>query len=354
MIYRQTGLFVTSYAKDMRMFPIPQDRWGIAFVLFVAYVIIPVFASEYWISTIFTVVLIYSLAAIGLNLLTGYCGQLSLGQAGFMAVGAYAAFNFAVRLPGLPVVVNFLLGGVCAALVGLLFGLPSLRIKGFYLAVATLAAQFTIEWVIVSFNWFAAGNMMGAIDTPRMVILGWHVESVTDKYLLTLSVVVVLAFAAKNLVRGEIGRSWMAIRDLDVAAEMIGIRLFPQKLLAFMVSAFYAGVAGALLAFCYLGSLEITSFELLVSFRILGMIIVGGLGTITGSFLGAAFIILLPILISNLAAQFATTQVTQFTANAEVMLFGALIIGFLILEPLGLARLWRSLKDKLRLWPFPY
>jgi branched-chain amino acid transport system permease protein len=353
MIYRESGQFVASYAKDMRMFPLAEDRWAFAGLLAVAFVVIPAVANDYWLSSILTLFLIYSLAAIGLNLLTGYCGQLSIGHAAFMAVGAYASYNFAVRL-GTPVVLNFLLSGLVAAGVGLVFGLPSLRIKGFYLAVATLAAQFTIEWVLVTFPWFANDNPVGAIDTPPMTILAWDVSTPRDKYLLTLSVVFVLTVAAKNLTRSEVGRSWMAIRDLDVAAEIIGIRLFRYKLLAFMASSFYAGVAGALYAFCYLGSLEITAFELNTSFRLLGMIIIGGLGTILGSFLGAGFIVLLPILISQTIALLDLPGMSDVLANMELMIFGGLIIFFLIVEPFGLARLWRTIKEKLRLWPFPY
>ena len=353
MIYRECGQYSPTYAKDMRILSLVQDRWAMAALLLVAFVVIPLVATDYWLSSILTVFLIFSLAAIGLNLLTGYCGQLSLGHAAFMAVGAYAAFNFAVRLH-LPVLLNFIGAGLVAAGVGFLFGLPSLRIKGFYLVVATLAAQFTIEWVLVSFNWFSAGSLMGAIDTPRMEILGWSVESARDKYLLTLSVVTVLALAAKNLTRSQIGRSWMAIRDLDVAAEIIGIRLFRYKLLAFMVGSFYAGVAGALYAFCYLGSLEVTAFDLNVSFRLLGMIIIGGLGSIMGSFLGAGFIVLLPIFISQLISFFPTGRGTELLSNMELIIFGGLIILFLIWEPYGLARLWHNAKEKLRLWPFPY
>jgi len=353
MLYRESGQFVSSYARDMRIFPLLQDRWAFAALLGVAFVAIPALASDYWLSTIFTLFLIYSVAAIGLNLLTGYCGQLSIGHAAFMAVGAYASYNFAVRLD-LPVLLNFVLSGLVAAGVGLVFGLPSLRIKGFYLAVATLAAQFTIEWALVSFSWFANDNPIGAIDMPPMTLLGWAISTPRDKYLLTLAVTLVLAVAAKNLTRSEIGRSWMAIRDLDVAAEIIGIRLFRYKLLAFMVSSFYAGVAGALYAFCYLGSLEISAFELVVSFRLLGMIIIGGLGTILGSFLGAGFIVLLPILISQTLAILHLPGMSDLLANLELMIFGGLIVLFLIVEPYGLARLWRTTKEKLRLWPFPY
>ena len=353
MIFRENGQYAATYAQDMRIFRLLEDRVAVAVLLVVAFVVVPLVASDYWLSSILTLFLIFSLAALGLNLLTGYCGQLSLGHAAFMAVGAYAAFNFAVRLET-PVLFNFIGAGLVTAAAGFVFALPSLRIKGFYLAVTTLSAQFFIEWLFVSFSWFSAGSMMGAIDTPPMRILGWAVETPRDKYLLTLGVVTVLALLAKNLTRGEIGRSWMAIRDLDVAAEIMGVRLFPYKLLAFAVSSFYAGVAGALYAFCYLGSVEVTAFELALSFRLLGMVIIGGLGTIMGSFLGAGFIVLLPIFISITVAAFATRGLTDFLSNLELIVFGGLIIFFLIVEPYGLARLWHTTKEKLRLWPFPY
>lgn len=353
MFYRECGQFKTSYAEDMAIFPIVQDRWSILGLVLVAFVLIPFVADEYWLASIMTPFLIYSLAALGLNILTGYCGQISIGHAAFMAVGAYATFNFAVRLNP-PILLSLLGGGLVAAGIGLLFGIPCLRIKGFYLAVATLAAQFTIEWVITHIAWISGEQVLGAIDTPPIAILGWQIETPVDRYLFCLTIVVVLTLFAKNLVRSEIGRSWMAIRDRDVAAEIIGINLFRNKLLAFAISAFYAGIAGALLAFVHLRSVEITEFNLFFSFQLLGMIIIGGLGSILGSFLGAAFIVLLPIFINRGVGLFAEVIFSDLLSNIELMIFGGLIIFFLIVEPHGLARLWQTLKYKLRLWPFPY
>ncbi len=353
MFYRECGQFKTSYAEDMAIFPIVQDRWSIVGLVLVAFVLIPFVADEYWLASIMTPFLIYSLAALGLNILTGYCGQISIGHAAFMAVGAYATFNFAVRLNP-PILLSLLGGGLVAAGIGLLFGIPCLRIKGFYLAVATLAAQFTIEWVITHIAWISGEQVLGAIDTPPIVILGWQIETSVDRYLFCLTIVVVLTLFAKNLVRSEIGRSWMAIRDRDVAAEIIGINLFRNKLLAFAISAFYAGIAGALLAFVHLRSVEITEFNLFFSFQLLGMIIIGGLGSILGSFLGAAFIVLLPIFINRGVGLFAEVIFSDLLSNIELMIFGGLIIFFLIVEPHGLARLWQTFKYKLRVWPFPY
>ncbi|RMF88219.1 MAG: branched-chain amino acid ABC transporter permease [Nitrospinota bacterium] len=353
MFYRECGQFKTTYADDMAIFPIAQDRWGVIGIILIAFIVVPLVANDYWLTSILIPFLIYSLAALGLNLLTGYCGQLSIGHAAFMAVGAYSAFNLAVRLHP-PLLLSFLGGGLIAAVVGVIFGLPSLRIKGFYLAVATLAAQFTIEWVISHVSWISGENVLGAIDTPPMVILNWQIDAPVERYLLCLSIVILLTLFAKNLVRSEIGRSWMAIRDRDVAAEIIGINLFRNKLLAFAISSFYAGVAGALLAFAHLRSVEVTEFDLFFSFRLLGMIIIGGLGSILGSFLGAAFIVLLPIFINRTVSLFAQVVLSDLLSNLELMIFGGLIIFFLIVEPYGLARLWLTIKSKLRLWPFPY
>ena len=245
--------------------------------------------------------MIFALATLGLNLLTGYAGQLSLGTGAFMAVGAFAAYNFVLRVPGIPLLVAFALAGLCAALVGILFGLPSLRIKGFYLAVATLAAQFFVVWALTKFGWFSNYSSSGVIDAQKMSILGYSFDSPVAKYLLVLSIVALLALAAKNMVRSSMGRAWMAVRDMDVAAEVIGIRILQTKLLAFAISSFYCGVAGALYAYAYLGTVEPEAFDLDLSFRVLFMVIIGGVGSILGSFLGAAFITLLPIFLNTLS-----------------------------------------------------
>ncbi|GAB4175241.1 MAG: branched-chain amino acid ABC transporter permease [Rhodocyclaceae bacterium] len=355
MLYREAGQFKASYKADQQIFPIRQDRIGIALILAFFYLVVPVVADQYWLQAIIIPTLIFSLAAIGLNILTGYAGQLSLGSAAFMAVGAFGAYNFVLRVPGMPILAAFVLGGLCAAAVGILFGLPSLRIKGFYLAVATLAAQFFIVWVLTKFGWFSNDSSSGVITAQKVRILGYTFASPQSKYLLTLAIVTLLALAAKNMARSTIGRAWMAVRDMDVAAEVIGIRLLRAKLMAFAVSSFYCGVAGALYAYTYLGTVEPEGFNLDLSFRILFMIIIGGVGTVLGSFLGAAFIVLLPIALDNLLpALFGDSLPAGITSNLQLIVFGALIIFFLIVEPHGLARLWQIGKEKLRLWPFPH
>jgi len=354
MLYRENGQFKTTYQRDQQIFPILQDRIGIALLLLVAFVLVPLSASEYLFRAILIPFLILSLAALGLNILVGYCGQISLGTGAFMAVGAYAAYNFHVRIDGLPLVLSMIAGGLCATVVGVVFGIPSLRIKGLYLAVATLAAQFFVDWAFLRIKWFTHDSPSGSVSVANLRALGMPVETPVQKYLFCLAVVVVFAVLAKNLVRGAIGREWMAIRDMDVAASVIGIRPMYAKLTAFAVSSFIVGVAGALWGFVHLGSWEPAAFSIDRSFQLLFMVIIGGLGSIMGSFFGAAFIVVLPIVLDNLPYWFGIPIDTALAAHLTFMIFGALIIFFLVVEPHGLARLWSIGKEKLRIWPFPH
>jgi branched-chain amino acid transport system permease protein len=354
MLYRENGQFKTSYRADEQIFPILQDRVLICALLALVFVAVPLLASEYLLRAILIPFLILSLAAIGLNILVGYCGQISLGTGAFMAVGAYAAYNFIVRIPGMPLVVALLLGGLCATVVGVLFGIPSLRIKGLYLAVATLAAQFFTDWAFLRIKWFTNDSASGSVSVAGLKVLGLPIETPAQKYLFCLSFAVVFALLAKNLVRSHIGREWMAIRDMDVAAAVIGIRPVYAKLTAFAVSSFIVGVAGALWGFVHLGAWEPAAFSIDRSFQLLFMVIIGGLGSIMGSFFGAAFIVLLPIVLDNLPYWFGIPVDTALASHLTFIIFGALIVFFLIVEPHGLARLWSIAKEKLRLWPFPH
>ena len=358
MIYRETGQFKPTYRSDSAVFPIPQDRWVvIAFVVFLA-VVVPLIGTEYVFQAILVPVLIYSIAAIGLNLLTGYCGQLSLGTGGFMAVGAVACYKLSTGFPEMNLLVVLVFSGVITAGVGLIFGIPSLRIKGFYLAVATLAAQFFLNWLFNKIAWFQNYTPSGTLTMPPREVFGVLVTGASaephHRYLFCLGVVVILALAATNIVRGPVGRAWMAIRDMDIAAELIGFRPFHTKLLAFSVSSFYVGIAGALALALWLGSVETAeAFDINQSFQILFMIIIGGLGSMLGSFIGAAFIVLTPIVLTNVMVYgFGFEAVTA--KHFEFIFFGGLIIFFLIVEPHGIARLWQIAKEKLRLWPFPH
>lgn len=358
MFYRENGQFKTSYAADQQILPIRQDRVGLLLILLVAFVAVPLLADEYLLRAILLPFLILSLAAIGLNILVGYCGQISLGTGAFMAVGAYAAYNFYARVPELPLLASLLLGGLCSTAVGIVFGLPSLRIRGLYLAVATLAAQFFADWAFLRIKWFTLDNASGSVSVSKLSFFGLPIDTPVQKYLFALSFVVVFALAAKNLVRGHIGRAWMAMRDMDVAASVIGIRPIYAKLSAFAVSSFIVGVAGALWGFVHLGAWEPAAFSIDRSFQLLFIIIIGGLGSILGAFLGAAFIVLLPIFLvqflGGLGRLLGLPIDTAMVSHAEAMVFGGLIVFFLIKEPHGLARLWSTAKEKLRLWPFPH
>ena len=346
MIYREAGQFKTSYQADEAIFPIAQDRWFIALMVAVGYVAVPLLAGEYLLQAILIPVLIFSMAAIGLNILTGYCGQLSLGTGGFMAVGAIACYKFTTAFPELNLIVVFLLSGLVTAGVGLIFGIPSLRIKGFYLAVATLAAQFFLSWLFNKVAWFVNYAPSGTITMPARDVLGVQITGAAAtplaRYVFVLSAVIAMAFIAKNLVRGPVGRAWMAIRDMDIAAEIIGFRPFKTKLVAFCTSSFFVGISGAMLFAIWLGSVETAeAFDINVSFQVLFMIIIGGLGSILGSFMGAAFIVIMPIALNNVMVQWLAMEPVT-AKHLEFVLFGGLIIFFLIVEPLGLARFGRS------------
>jgi branched-chain amino acid transport system permease protein len=352
VFYRENGQFKSTYASDLQMLPILQDRIFMAGLLVVAFVAVPLFVSDYLFLSILIPFLILTLAAIGLNLLVGYCGQISIGHAAFMAVGAYSAYNLALRVPQLNFLVVLVLSGLIAAAAGMVFGIPSLRIKGLYLAVATLAAQFFMDWLFARVKWFT--NYAPSVSPAPIELFGWKIESPIDKYLFLLGVLIVLTLVARNLVRSHIGREWMAIRDMDVAAEVIGIRPVHAKLTAFAVSSFYVGVAGALWGFVHLGAWEPLAFDLNLSLNLLFMIIIGGMGSLLGSYFGAAFIVTLPILLNQVPAMLGMPVSTAMTSHLELMIFGALIVFFLIVEPNGLARLWAIGKEKLRLWPFPH
>ena len=359
MIYREAGQYKTNYAADMAVFPLRQDRIGLAVILFIAFVVIPLVASDFVVAAVMIPFLVFSLAAVGLNILTGYTGLLSLGSGAFMGVGAYACYKLTTIFPGVNIIVWILVSGFFAAAVGVVFGLPSLRIKGFYLAVATLAAQFFLQWSFVRIPWLYNYNASGAIEVPNrylfgIPVTGAHATPVT-RYLVLLGSVVLLTWLASNLVRGRIGRAWMAVRDMDIAAELIGIPLLRTKLLAFAVSSFYCGVAGACMMFLWYGGGEANDlFSINLSFNVLFMVIIGGLGSLIGSFLGAAFISILPTAMKFGLPAIGVPIAGATAEHITLIVTGALIIFFLIVEPHGLARLWQIFKQKLRVWPFPY
>ena len=358
MFYREAGDFSTTYREDSQTFPIRFDRLRYYAVLLIAFAVIPFLLNDYWVNAIFLPFLIYSIAAIGLNILTGYCGQVSLGTGGFMAVGAYATYKLMTAFPEVSMVVHILLAGGITAFVGVLFGLPSLRIKGFYLAVATLAAQFFLVWLFNRVPWFYNYSASGQINSPERTFFGIPITGANTEpwavYLFCLVFVTLSAVVARNLTRGAMGRKWMAIRDMDIAAEIIGVNPLTAKLSAFAISSFFVGISGALFFSVYLGAVEVGEvFGINKSFLVLFMIIIGGLGSIFGSFAGAAFLVLLPVLLKNVLVT-GLGWPTDLAAHLEFMIVGFLIIVFLIVEPHGIAQLWRVAKEKLRLWPFPH
>jgi len=358
MFYREAGQFKTTYAADMAMFPVLQDRIGIIAVLLVAFVILPLVGNDFLLNAVMIPFLVFTLAAIGLNLLTGYTGQLSLGTGGFMGVGAYACYKLTTIFTDVNILLCVIASGFFSAAVGALFGLPSLRIKGFYLAVATLAAQFFLQWCFIRIPWLYNYNTSGAIEVPLRTLFGVPITGPTatpaTRYLVVLTMVVAMTWFASNLVRGRIGRMWMAVRDMDIAAELIGIRLLQTKLSAFAVSAFYCGVAGALMVFLWYGGAEAEVFDVNQSFFVLFMVIIGGLGSLTGAYFGAALIYILPIVLRTVPAMLGVSLRAATIEHLTFMVVGALIIGFLVAEPMGLARLWQIGRQKLRVWPFPY
>jgi branched-chain amino acid transport system permease protein len=355
MIFREAGTFKTSYAADMALYPLPISRWTLAGIAMILLLAVPLAASPY-VLTVCDLTLVAVVGAIGLNILTGYTGQISIGQGGFMAVGAYTAAKLAA-VWGVPFWLTIPAGGLMTALVGVFVGIPSLRIKGLYLAIATLAAQFIIEWLINHLTWIS-GGIQATIQVPNPTVFGITVHSQLQFYLFLLAFAVVATVAAKNFARSRLGRACIAVRDQDIAAEIIGINIFRTKLIAFAISSFYAGVAGALYSY-YLGIANYEQFGLDVSIDYLAMIIIGGLGSVTGSILGAAFITLLPVVTRRALAWIGGLFAGSFDVEGvlpevRLCLFGALIILFLVTEPEGLDRLWRNVRTYFRTWPFSY
>jgi branched-chain amino acid transport system permease protein len=354
MIHRESGVLKTTYEADMALYPLPIARWTVAALAVFFFVVLPLSVHEYYLSIV-NLVSIAIIGALGLNILVGYTGQISIGHGAFMSVGAYTAANFAVRLDW-PWPVNLLLGGLMAALVGAIVGIPSLRIKGLYLAIATLAGQLIIEWVINHVTWIS-GGVQASIEVPRPRVGPWLIDSQRDMYFLLLVFVVLAIVGTLNLVRSRIGRAFIAIRDHDIAAEIIGINIFRYKLLAFAISSFYAGVTGVLYTY-YLGIANYEQFQITVSIDYLAMIIIGGLGSVLGSIFGAIFVTLLPIAIRYAMEAFGTELFGSAVHNVipalRLILFGMLIIFFLVVEPEGLNRLWRNIRTYFRVWPFAY
>ena len=358
MLYRTAGQFKTSYVGDQALFPVRQDARLLVIILIFAWIVFPLTANEFAFQTLLIPILIYSLAALGLNILTGYAGQLSLGTAAFMGVGAYACYKMITLMPWMDPILAILLSGVFSAGIGVVFGIPSLRIKGFYLAIATLAAQFFLVWLFEKWGWLYNYNASGAIQVPNLTAFGIYVSgpqaSSIVQYYVVLAIVTLITIAAINLTRGTLGRTWKATRDMDFAAELIGINLMRSKLTAFAVSSYVVGVAGALFVFMWRGAAEPNLFDIPLSFRILFIAIIGGLGSIMGNYLGAILIVGLPVVLGIVPQAVGFEIESAVVEHLNIMIVGSLIVFFLIVEPHGLAALWRLLREKLVIWPFPH
>src|SRR5258706_8278279 len=355
MIHRECGVLKTTYEADMALYPLPIAKYTVADLAVIFFLLIPLTLHEYYLS-IANLVWISIIGALGLNILVGYTGQVSIGHGAFMSVGAYTAANLATRLDA-PWPVNLLAGGLMAAAVGAVVGIPSLRIKGLYLTIATLAGQLIIEWTINHVT-FISGGVQASIEVARPRIGSWVLSSQREMYYFLLFFVVVAIVGTMNLMRSRVGRAFIAIRDQDIAAEIIGINIFRYKLLAFAISSFYAGAAGVLYTY-FLGIANYEQFQITVSIDYLAMIIIGGLGSVLGSIFGAMFVTLLPIvlriLLENVGSLFfSTAELANIISGTRLAVFGGLIIFFLIVEPEGLNRLWRNIRSYFRVWPFSY
>lgn len=378
MFYRETRTITRDYLKDRSVFPaLRQDRWFLYALVLVLVFVVPVVGDDYWISAILIPLMVFSLASLGLNLVTGYTGQLSLGTGGFMLLGAIAAFNFLFRFSGaeggfsMPLPLALFLAGVVTGLVGVVFGLPSIRIKGFYLIVSTLAAHYFILWFFRTYTYFVDHDRAGVVLlSSRYYELTWltfdsanyylpalttiNINDTVGKYYLTLMTLLVLTLGASYLVRSAFGRNMMAVRDMDIAAGVIGIRVVATKLIAFFISTFYIGVAGALFSFSYTTNIDLRMHELDRAFQVLFMIIIGGLGTISGSFLGAAFVYLFDIFVGVIGDNLLGGVLdSAFVENFAKVATGVVIIVLLIKDPGGFASLMQRYKTRLRTWPFP-
>ena len=355
MFHRESGYFKTTYQSDMALYPLPIGKATAIGFIVLFFFIFPVFLDEYYL-TLVNLAAIAVVGALGLNILLGYAGQISIGHAAFMSVGAYTAANFAVHF-NMPFWVTLPAGGLMAAAIGVIVGLPSLRVKGLYLAIATLAAQFIIEWVL-NHTPAISGGIQASIEMPRPVFFGKTLRTQAELYFFLLPITALFIVATLNLVRSRIGRAFVAIRDQDIAAEIIGVNVYRYKLLAFAISSFYAGVAGVMATYYY-GIANYEAFQLPISIDYLAMIIIGGLGSVLGSIYGAIFVTLLPtgirIFMETVGVYFVDgTYLAQVIAQMRLILFGGLIIFFLVVEPEGLNKLWQNIRNYFRVWPFSY
>ncbi len=345
------GIRNYNYATDMAIFR-TKTQWVMLIVFLVLVFTFPLYLDNYWLH-IANLIGITIIAATGLNILVGYCGQLSIGHAGFIAVGAYTSAILTSKM-GVPFPVAFICSGITAGLVGIIFGMPSLRVKGFYLAISTIAAQFIIIWILQ--NWTSMTGGYNGLNVPAASIGGFVFKTESSQFYLIMVIVAITLFFAKNLSRTRPGRAFVAVRDNDLTAQVIGINLFRYKLLAFFIGCFFAGIAGSLFAH-FNRTVNFEQFPLTDSILYIGMIIIGGLCTTIVPIRGVVFIRLIDILVTQLSPSLQTAFPwipSNFTSGIAPMIFGLAIILFIIFEPRGIAHRWSKVKTSYRLWPFSY
>ncbi len=354
MLFRQAGIRHIDYAADRALFPIPADRVMVGALLAFA-AVAPFAVSSLALSSYLTPWLVWTAATLGLNLILGWAGQFHFGYAAIMGIGAYASVH-GVR-HGVPWEIAVVLGGLCATVVGSVFAFAALRVKGLYLALSTLALQFVMDWVI-SHVPAISGGVGATLQAPVLRLLGQPVRSETGLYYVALGWCLVVTLFMLNLRRTALGRALVAVREKDFAAAVIGVASFRYKLVAFATSSFIGGVSGAVLIFTFYHAVTPEQFAVNVSIELLAMVIVGGLGSIIGSWFGAAFILLMPGQIDSLIAWLAEKAGAHIGVETQAHLphavYGALIVGFLLVEPMGLGKLYANVRNYLLVWPFGY
>lgn len=352
MFYRLSGVHHTRYASARQLWPIPADRWQVIAVAVLA-LAAPLYMSELYLSSYMLPWLIFSAATLALTLLMGLAGQLHFGFAAVMAIGAYASIHLVQA--GVPFELALVSAGLLAALIGCLFGAAALRVKGLYLVMATVAMQFLVDWVIVNVT-AISGGAVATLQTPKVSFLFVPMDGLFARYYLVLLWVTIITLLVLNIKRTSFGRALVAVRDKDFAAAVIGVNIFKYKLLAFFTSSFLGGVTGAILAFCFYQAVTPEQFSFNVTIELVAMVLVGGLGSVIGAFLGAGFVLLAPIILLNFIASLVNAGwlniSTELMAHIPLMLYGAMIIGFLLYEPLGLAKIHDNLRKYFLVWPF--
>ena len=352
MFYRASGIRHTRYESDRRLWRLPFDQWLVGLVLLLL-LAAPFVVNSLYLGTYMLPWLVWAAATLGLNLLMGGAGQVHLGYGAVMAIGAYGSVHLARA--GLPFELVLLAAGFLSAAIGVLFGAAALRVKGLYLAISTLAMQYLVDFVIIHVPAISGGTQ-ATLQVPPITFFGMRIKSDIDNYYLALFVCALITLFMLNVRRTSFGRALAAVREKDYAAEIIGVSTFRYKLLAFWVSSFIGGVVGCLFAFCYYKAVTPEQFHLELSIQLLAAVIVGGLGSVLGSFFGAALILLAPVILNNLigaaSRAFSLNVGADIAAHAPLMLYGALIVGFLLFEPLGLAKIYNNIRNYFVVWPF--